>query len=133
MIGFELLIDHPYKLFVEQIKKLIHTRQVKYKVTPPFNLNTSQVMTKMMNELVQYSMSCANDSMHTSLCLQFLPQLIATACVYLACQFAKVEAINGDWKKILGDPGMDSLVSTTITLSLVFSHFFKCQRSLLNS
>jgi hypothetical protein len=45
-------------------------------------------------------MSCAKDLMHTLLCLQFLPQLIVTACVYLACQFAKVEASNGDWKNI---------------------------------
>jgi hypothetical protein len=70
-------------------------------------------MTKMMNELVQYSMSCTNDLMHTLLCLHFLPELIAKACVYLACQFAKVEAINGDWKNILGDPGVDPLASTT--------------------
>jgi hypothetical protein len=49
-------------------------------------------------------MSCANNLMHTLLCLQFLPQLIVTACVYLACQFFKVEAIHGDWKKILEDP-----------------------------
>jgi cyclin T len=116
-IGFELSIDHPYKFFVEQIKKLIHNRQIKYKVAPPSNVNTSQVMTKkMLNELVQYSMSCANDSMHTSLCLQFSPQLIATACVYLACQFAKVEATNGDWKKILGDPDVDSLASICIQI-----------------
>ncbi len=112
-IGFELSIDHPYKFLVEQIKKLIHTRQLKYNA-PPTGLNTSQVMTKMTNELVQYSMSFANDSMHTSLCLQFSPQQIATACVYLAAQFSKVEPVSGDWRKILGDPDIESLASICI-------------------
>lgn len=122
-IGFELSIDHPYKFFVEQVKKLIHTRQVKYK-TPPPNLNTTQVMSKMMNELVQYSMSFANDSMHTSLCLQFSPQLIATACIYLAAQFSKVEPAplpgvpGNDWRKVLGDTNTDieSLASICIQI-----------------
>jgi cyclin T len=77
-------------------------------------------MNKLMNELVQYSMSFANDSMHTSLCLQFTPQLIATACVFLACQFAKVEPVSptgvGDWRKILGDPDIESLASISIQI-----------------
>jgi cyclin T len=120
-IGFELSIDHPYKFFVEQIKKLIHTRQLKYKHPQP-GMNTTQTMNKLMNELVQYSMSFANDSMHTSLCLQFTPQLIATACVFLACQFAKVEPVSpssgglGDWRKILGDPDIESLASISIQI-----------------
>ena len=120
-IGFELSIDHPYKFFVEQIKKLIDTRQLKYKVAPP-NLKTAQLWPKMMNELVQYSMSFANDSMHTSLCLQFSPQLIATSCIYLAGQFTKVEPAvpcqmpSEGWSKILGQPDIDSLASICIQI-----------------
>lgn len=115
-IGFELSIDHPYKFLVEQIKKLIHTRQLKYITTPPAGTNTGQIMGKMMNELVQYSMSFANDSMHTSLCLQFSPQLIATACVFLAAQFSKVEPVSGDWPKVLGDPDVESLASISVQI-----------------
>lgn len=105
-IGFELSIDHPYKFFVEQIKKLIHTRQLRYnsaKAGSEANKNksNSEMMSKMMNELVQYSMSTANDSYQTSLCLQFGPKQIATACVYLACMFSGVEPQNGDWKQTL--------------------------------
>ena len=120
-IGFELSIDHPYKFFVEQIKKAVDTRQLKYK-DPPKDLKTSQVMGKMMQELVQYSMSFANDSMHTSLCLQFPPQLIATSCVYLAGQFAKIEPAipcsspSEGWFKILGNPDVDNLASTCIQI-----------------
>lgn len=121
-IGFELSIDHPYKFFVEQIKKLIHTRQLRYKNVPPASsgssaaASTKELMMKMMNELVQYSMSFANDCMHVSLCLQFSPQQIATACVFLACQFCGVEPVNGDWMKTLGDPDMDAMVSICVQL-----------------
>lgn len=114
-IGFELSIDHPYKFLVEQIKKLIQKREVKY-ITPPSGSNTGQIMGKMMNELVQYGMSFANDSMHTSLCLQFSPQLIATACVFLAVQFDKVEPVSGDWRKLLGDPDVESLASICVQI-----------------
>ena len=132
-IGFELSIDHPYKFFVDMIKKLISTRQLKYsssKVSSSSsstssldNTKTSEVMSKMMNELVQYSMSTANDSYQTSLCLQFGPKEIATACVYLACMFSGVEPINGDWKKTLLAGGgnnsyidVESLVSVCIQI-----------------
>jgi cyclin T len=105
-IGFELSIDHPYKFFVEQIKKLIHTRQLRYspsKASSDANKHktNTEIMQKMMNELVQYSMSTANDSYQTSLCLQFGPKQIATSCVYLACMFSDVEPQNGDWKRTL--------------------------------
>jgi hypothetical protein len=116
-IGFELSIDHPYKFFVDQIKKLIVTRQVKYITPPPPTMNCAQVITKMMNELVQFAMSFANDSMHTSLCLQFTPQQIATACVYLAGQFSKVQPTvtasspTEGWAILLGQPDVASLAS----------------------
>lgn len=113
-IGFELSIDHPYKFLVEQIKKLTHTRQLEY-ITPPSNTTSaSQTMAKMLNELVQYSMNFANDSVHTSLCLQFSPQLIATSCVYLAGHFAKVRPTPSNkksWLEVLGYPDAESLSS----------------------
>lgn len=120
-IGFELSIDHPYKFFVEQIKKLTNKRQLKYRNVPPQSApsagSTKEAMyNKMTNELVQFSMSFANDSMHTSLCLQFSPQQIATACVFLACQFCGVEPVDSDWVKTLGDPDMDAMVSICVQI-----------------
>ena len=57
-------------------------------------------------------MNFANDSMHTSLCLQFDPQQVATACVYLALQFAEVQPVNNtDYFEILGQPDVDTLTS----------------------
>jgi len=118
-IGFELSIDHPYGFFVNMIKKLIGTRQLKYnttkktqqhtitnthtKTTEVTNMKMKDIMSKMMNELVQYSMSTANDSYQTSLCLQFGPKDIATACVYLACMLSDVVPADAtqDWKTTL--------------------------------
>ena len=118
-IGFELSIDHPYKFLVEQIKKLIHNRQLEY-ITPPPGGQTSQTMSKMMNELVQYSMNFANDSVHTSLCLQFSPQLIATACVYLAGHFAKVRPTNNKtWLEALGCPDTDAEALSSICAQII--------------
>ncbi len=127
-IGFELSIDHPYKFFVEQIKKLIHTRQLRYNSSKAGSeanktKSNSEMMAKMMNELVQYSMSTANDSYQTSLCLQFGPKQIATSCVYLACMFSGVEPQNGDWKKTLlsqssesGDEHLDHEVEALVSI-----------------
>lgn len=57
-------------------------------------------------------MNFANDSMHTSLCLQFDPQHVATACVFLAAQFAYIQPNNGvDWLDALGQPDIETLAS----------------------
>jgi len=78
-IGFELSIDHPYKFLVEQIKLLVNKRQIEFMQPPTSesssaNLSTSQLLSQMMNKMVQAAMNFANDSMQTSLCLQFGPQ-----------------------------------------------------------
>jgi hypothetical protein len=62
-------------------------------------------------------MNFANDSMHTSLCLQFDPQQVATACVYLALQFAEVQPVNNaDYLEILGQPDVDALSSISFQI-----------------
>lgn len=65
----------------------------------------------MMNDLVQYSMNFCNDSMHTTLCLQFPPSIIATACIYLSAQFVKVRPVGGkSWLEIFGYPNVEDFV-----------------------
>ena len=101
-IGFELSIDHPYRFFVEQIKKLLQGRKLRYaKDSSSESLDPQAARKKMFNDLVQYSMSTANDSYQSSLCLQYGPRQIATACVFLACMFLGIEPENGDWKTTL--------------------------------
>jgi hypothetical protein len=97
-IGFELSVAHPYKLLVEQIKKVVPLRQLEY-IDPSLNPPRQD---KMMKELVQNSMNFANDSMHTSICLQFPPKTIAHACVYMSGQFCKMKPTEGKkWLDIL--------------------------------
>ena len=62
-------------------------------------------------------MNFANDSMHTSLCLQFDSQQIATSTVYLAAQFAKVRPVAGvDWLDALGHPDVETLSSISLQI-----------------
>jgi len=115
-IGFELSIDHPYKFLVEQIKRLTQTRQIEY-ITPPANAPPSQIMEKMTNNLVQYAMNFTNDSMHTSLCLQFPAKTIAAACVYLAGQFAKVRPVGGkEWLGVLDCHDVEAIASICLQI-----------------
>jgi hypothetical protein len=104
---------------VEKITRLIFARKLRYKRGGgnPEGMPHKDVMTKMMNELMQYSTSATNDSFQTFLCLQFSPDEIATACLYLACQFSGVEPIDGlDWRNMLGDPYIESFVSICVQI-----------------
>ena len=58
-----------------------------------------------------------NDSMQTSLCLQFRPKDIAVATVFLAGNFAKVTP-SGDkeWVEVLGFPDVNSLSSICLQI-----------------
>ena len=99
-IGFELSIDHPYTFLVEQIGKLVNGKKVEYKHPP--SAPSTTIMSKMKNELTQYAMNFTNDSMQTSLCLQFPPQQIAASMVYLSALFCKIQPTGGkDWTEIL--------------------------------
>lgn len=119
-IGFELSIDHPYKFLVEVIKKLNQTRQLEYAVLPKGSsgASASQMQGKMMNELVQYAMNFANDSMHTTLCLQFPARLVAEGCVYLSGQFCKIRPTGGrTWMEVLGGGGdVEALASVSVQI-----------------
>ena len=95
-IAFELSIDHPYKFLVEAIKKLNQSRVIEY-------IDTHKPPSSMVNELVQYAMNFANDSMHTCLCLQYGAKVIAMSCVYLSAKYGKVRPVEGrNWLDVLG-------------------------------
>mmetsp|Transcript_18778 Transcript_18778/g.37661 ORF Transcript_18778/g.37661 Transcript_18778/m.37661 type:complete len:382 (-) Transcript_18778:963-2108(-) len=107
-IGFELDIHHPYKFLVEQIKKLNHNRVLEYEKPPPGGGGGGGggSSAKMTQELVQYGMNFANDSLHTTLCLQFPARSVACSCTYLACRVCKIRPVGGrEWPDVLGvDP-----------------------------
>jgi len=100
-IGFELSIDHPYKFLLEKINKLIFSPALQFEVSKRFPKNNTTQKT-LQNELIQIAMNFANDSMHTSLCLQFPPEMIATSCVYMSAQYCGITGIKGHyWLDIL--------------------------------
>jgi hypothetical protein len=120
-IGFELSVDHPYKFLVDLCKRLTQKRLIEYASAAdnaPAAGNPTQVYAGMMNSLVQYSMNFANDSMQTSLCLQFVPQKVAVSCCYLACHCAKVKPVDPKttWLDLLGNPDVESLASIVLQI-----------------
>lgn len=67
-------------------------------------------------------MTFANDSLHTSLCLQFDPKEIATACVYLGCNFIQARPMAGkDWLEVLDDPNVEALASISLQLLVLIA------------
>lgn len=112
-IGFELDINHPYKHIHNKIAKLMKpSKQLEY-INPPAPGSGANLMA----ELVQKAINFANDSMHTSLCLQFRPESVAHACVYLSGQFVKVRPTEGrPWLDILD---IDMVDLTSISLQIM--------------
>ena len=112
-IGFELSIDHPYPFILDQIGKLVNGKKVESK-TAPMASNPS-AFAKLTADWKQYAMNFANDSMQTSLCLQFPPQKIAAAMIFLAALFIKIQPSGGrDWPDILEHGDVETLASITL-------------------
>ena len=63
-MGFMVYVEHPQKYIPDYLR----------------TLGLDQ------NDLVQLSWSYANDSLRTTLCLRFPPEVIATGCIYLAAR-----------------------------------------------
>ncbi len=85
---------------------MVKQKQVEY-ITP--SAAQAQDPNKMMNDLVQYTMNFANDSMHTTLCLQYPPKIIAHTCVYMSGQYCKIRPTEGKtWFDVL-DVEMEDL------------------------
>lgn len=77
-LKFDLQVDHPYRFLIEYAKCL------KSNGTTP------------KEQVVQKAWNFINDSLETTLCLQWEPELIAVAMMYLACKISKYDVI--DWK-----------------------------------
>jgi cyclin T len=67
-LAFDLTVEHPYKYLLQYVKTIEGDR-----------------------ELAQTAWNFVNDSLRTTLCLQFRPPLIASAAIYLASKFLRVQ------------------------------------------
>ncbi|VVC24461.1 Cyclin, C-terminal domain,Cyclin-like,Cyclin, N-terminal [Cinara cedri] len=76
-IKFDLQVDHPYQFLLKYAKCL---KGDKAKLT----------------KMVQMAWTFVNDSLCTTLCLQWEPEVIAVSLMYLACKLSKFEL--NDWQ-----------------------------------
>ncbi|CAO1387544.1 unnamed protein product [Diamesa hyperborea] len=77
-IKFDLQVDHPYRYLIEYAKCLKGTG------------------VKLRDDVVQMAWNFVNDSLGTTLCLQWEPEIIAVAMIYLACKISNFNVV--DWK-----------------------------------
>ncbi|KAL7538238.1 hypothetical protein ACHAXR_008389 [Thalassiosira sp. AJA248-18] len=129
-IGFELSIDHPYKFLVGFVQSLNRKKLVEYSKPPavkgkdgqPQPLSSSKTAqnaqnAQMVQELSQNAMNFCNDSMHTSLCLQFTAQEIAMTCVYLSGKYSGIRPVGGKlWIELLEGITVEELTSISIQI-----------------
>ena len=83
-LSFDLNLDHPYKHiqpFLTLIEGSLPDRQVQGGVANP----------DLGANLRQYAWNFTNDSLRTTLCLQYLPNVVAAGCIFLACQYMKFD------------------------------------------
>lgn len=71
-IAFDLTVEHPHRFLQEQVK-LLDCAEDKRK------------------EFMQTAWSFVNDSFASTVCLQYRPQLVAAAAIYLASKNVKIE------------------------------------------
>jgi cyclin T len=74
-LGFDLKVEHPYKPLLHFVKDI-----------------------KGQKDLAQVAWNFANDSLRTTLCLQYQPKHIAAAAVCLACKFIKFTMPDKWWE-----------------------------------
>ena len=116
-IGFELSIDHPYKFLVGCVQNLNRKKLLESSKAPSTSGGRSEENSQMVKELTQNAMNFANDSMHTSLCLQFTAGEIAMSCVYLSGKYSNIRPVGGrSWVDLLEGITVQDLVSISIQI-----------------
>lgn len=82
-IKFDLQVDHPYQSIIKFAKSL-------------------KGDSAKLHKMVQMSWTFVNDSLCTTLCLQWEPEIIAIAVMYLAAKLSKFEVKDWENRKELG-------------------------------
>jgi len=84
-LGFDFQIEHPYSNMLAKVKQLQHEHQ---------------------KRLAQFSWNFINDSLRTTLCIQYDPKDIASTSIYLASKYlqSSCSVKGGDWLDVLDCP-----------------------------
>jgi cyclin T len=123
-IGFELSIEHPYKYLVDCVQEKKRMLEYAKPPTTTTSMATSSASqsksaqyAQMVQELAQNAMNFANDSMHTSLCLQYTAREIAMTCVYLSGKYSGIRPVgNRPWIELLDGITVEDLTSISIQI-----------------
>ena len=109
-------MEHPYKHLVDAVQTLTRRRALEGPDGAPLGNSPTQVQA-----LAKAGMNFANDSLHSTLCLQFEARDVALVCVYLAGKYAGLRTAGGrPWLELLDRLAAADLVAiATQILELV--------------
>lgn len=104
-IKFDLQVDHPYKFMLKYAKSFIGDRA-------------------RIEKVVQMGWTFINDSLCTTLCLQWEPEIIAISLMDLSCRISKYEITDWTgkpeghkgkwWDQFVADVSMELLECTYV-------------------
>lgn len=89
-MGFDLVVEHSYSFIIDTLKAAEHSRLIKE---------------GLKKDIAQKAVNFMNDSLRTSLCLQYLPQKIAAASILLALMHLDIPVSKEHaekWEHVLG-------------------------------
>jgi len=123
-MGFELSIAHPHKTVEVTIRILSQQNKIEFpnisdstnSSKPNEKKNIAQKKNEFVKDMIQTGLKYANESMCTSLCLQYPATKIAMACVYMAATVMDVKTTGKSWFELL-ELEPDVLCSIVIQIS----------------
>lgn len=117
-IAFELSIDHNLKHLVDTVHKLSQNNQIQFPQKKGSNNGDEQTASNSssssnIKDIINSARRFSDESLFTSLCLQFSSKKIAAACIYMSSIVYNVKPTDGDnrsWLELL-DVDADELFS----------------------
>ncbi|CAG0914634.1 unnamed protein product [Notodromas monacha] len=87
---FDLQVDHPYQFLLKYVKTFASDQS-------------------RLEGLVQMAWTFVNDSLVTTLCLQWEPEILAVAMIYLAVKLKKMQVEDNWWSQFVSDVSRETL------------------------
>lgn len=131
-IAFELSIDHNLKHLVDTVHKLSQNNQIQFPLKKGSNNGDEQTASNSssnIKDIINSARRFSDESLFTSLCLQFSSKKIAAACIYMSSIINNVKPTDGDnrsWLELL-DVDADELFCKLIppSMSLMCANDFQ--------
>nr|CBZ41233.1 Cyclin K protein [Oikopleura dioica] len=121
-IKFDFNVTHPYKYIIEYAEQLRNDIEGKTEA-------------KQIESLVQQSWNFTNDSLQTTLCLQWEPEIVAISMIFLSAKLAKVDVLAAStkwWEKFIPDLSMELIESVCHSVLDIYQSSKKPKQKLFN-